>query len=75
MDYVHRVGGSLRLFLVGPVRNGPTYCQGQQYRVVLKKETRTRRQQVVGGVRFTSSERIVHAGKFSRDVHQKIGQS
>ena len=46
----------------------------EQYRA-LKKETRTRRQQVIGGVRFTSSERIVHAGKFSRDVHQKIGQS
>ena len=46
-----------------------------QYRVVLKMETRTRRQQVVGGVRFTSSERVVHAGKFSRDVHQEIGQT
>ena len=29
MDYVHGVGGSLRLLLVGPVRNGSTYCQGQ----------------------------------------------
>ena len=47
----------------------------EQYRVVLKKETRTRRQQVVGGVRFTSPERIIHAGKFRRDVHQKTGQS
>ena len=43
--------------------------------VVLKKETRTRRQQVVGAVRFTSSERVVHAVKFSRDVHEEIGQS
>ena len=46
-----------------------------QYRVVPKKEKWTRRQQVVRGVRFTSSERIVHAGKLRRDVHQKIGQS
>ena len=46
-----------------------------QYRVVPKKEKWTRRQQVVRGVRFTSSERIVHAGKLRREVHQKIGQS
>ena len=76
MDYVHRVGGSLRLVLVGLCQKWPhLLSRTEQYRVVLKKGTRTRRQQVVGGVRFTSSERIVHAGKVSRDVHQKIGQS
>ena len=59
MDYVHRVEGSLRLFLVGPEMD-PTYCQRQSsIVVVVRKETRTRRQQVIGGVRFTSSERIL----------------
>ena len=59
MDYVHRVGGYLRLFLVGPEMASLTVRQSSIV-VVVKKETRTTRQQVIiGGVRFTSSGRIL----------------
>ena len=57
--YVHRVGGSLRLFLVGPEMAPLTVNDRAVSIVVLRKETRTRRQHVIGGVRFTSSERIL----------------
>ena len=60
MGYVHRVGGSLSLFLVGPEMAPLTVNdRAVSIVVVLRKETRTRRQHVIGGVRFTSSERIL----------------